>query len=75
MHLRPQIASEEFPTDDFESSMLRKARFKHHATAMPNSIDRIKFDFNTAVAQRLKPSRATDVPNSISQITNALEYI
>ena len=27
----------------------------------PNSIDRIKFDFSTAVARRLKPSRATAV--------------
>ena len=27
-------------------------------TAVPNSIDRIKFDFSTAVARRLKPSRA-----------------
>ena len=36
-----------------------KARFKRRATAVPNSIDRIKFDFRTAIAQRLKPSRAT----------------
>ena len=36
-----------------------KARFKRSATAAPNSIDRIKFDFGTAVARRLKPSRAT----------------
>ena len=36
-----------------------KARFKRRATAVPNSIDRIKFDFSTAVARRLKPSRAT----------------
>ena len=28
---------------------------------VPNSIDRIKFDFSTAVARRLKPSRATAV--------------
>ena len=31
------------------------------ATAVPNSIDRIKFDFSTAVAQRLKPNGATAV--------------
>ena len=30
-------------------------------TAVPNSIDRIKFDFITAVAQRLKPNGATAV--------------
>ena len=30
---------------------------------MPNSTDRIKFDFSTAVARRLKPSRATAVHN------------
>ena len=35
-----------------------KARFKRRATAAPNSIHRIKFDFSTAVAPRLKPSRA-----------------
>ena len=33
--------------------------FKRRATAVPNLIDRIKFDFSTAVARRLKPSRAT----------------
>ena len=37
------------------------ACFKRRATAVPNSIDRIKFDFSTAVARRLKPSRATAV--------------
>ena len=42
-----------------------KARFERRATAVPNSIDRIKFDFSTAVVRRLKPSRATSVPNSI----------
>ena len=36
-----------------------KACFKRRATAVPNSIDRIKFDFSTAVARRLKPSRAS----------------
>ena len=40
---------------------LCKARFKRRATAVPNSIDRIKFDFSTAVARRLKPSRAIAV--------------
>ena len=35
---------------------------------MPNSIDRIKFDFSTAVARRLKPSRATEgVANGTSK--------
>ena len=38
-----------------------KTRFKRRATAVSNSIDRIKFDFSTAVARRLKPSRATAV--------------
>ena len=33
---------------------MSKARFKRRATAVPNSIDRIKFDFSTAVARRLK---------------------
>ena len=42
-------------------SKLCKARFKRHATAVPNSIDRIKFDLSTAVARRSKPSRATAV--------------
>ena len=36
-----------------------KACFKRLATAVANAIDRIKFDFSTAVARRLKPSRAT----------------
>ena len=31
-----------------------KACFKRRATAVSNSIDRIKFDFGTAVARRLK---------------------
>ena len=30
------------------------AHFKRRATAVPDSIDRIKFDFSTAVARRLK---------------------
>ena len=42
-------------------SKLCKARFKRHATAVPNSIDRIKFDFSMAVARHLKPSHATAV--------------
>ena len=37
------------------------ARFQRRATAVPNSVDRIKFDFYTAVTRRLKPSRATAV--------------
>ena len=43
------------------SSNKTKAHFKRRATAVPNSIDRIKFDFSMAVARRLKPSRATAV--------------
>ena len=35
--------------------------YKARATAVPNLIDRIKFDFSTAVARRLKPSHATAV--------------
>ena len=38
-----------------------KTRFKRRATAVPNSIDRTKFDISTTVARRLKPSRATVV--------------
>ena len=61
-----------------------QARFKRRVTALPNSIDRIKFDFSTAVARRLKPRqaspcytavarlgfkrRATAVPNSIHKL-------
>ena len=40
---------------------LSLARFKRRATAVPNLIDWIKFDFSTAVVRRLKPSRATAV--------------
>ena len=45
-----------------------KALFKRRATAVPNLIDRIKFDFSTAVARRLKPSRATAVQKSIHKL-------
>ena len=45
-----------------------RARFKRRATAVPNAIDRIKFDFSTAVVRRLKPSRATAVSNSIHKL-------
>ena len=38
---------------------MNKARFKGRATAVLNSIDRIKFDFSMAVARHLKPSCAT----------------
>ena len=41
--------------------MIYKAFFTHRATAVPNSIDQIKFAFSTAVVRRLKPSRATTV--------------
>ena len=40
-------------------SITVKARFKRRATAVPNSIDLIKFDLSTTVARRLKPSRVT----------------
>ena len=46
---------------------MRKARFKRRATAVPNSIDRIKFDFSTAVARLGFKRRATVVPNSIHE--------
>ena len=42
-------------------SRQNKIRFKRRATAVPNSIDRIKFNLSTPVARRLKPSRATAV--------------
>ena len=45
-----------------------KARFKRRATAVQISIDRIQLDFSTAVARRLKPSRATAVLNSIHEL-------
>ena len=41
------------------ATRVSQARFKRRATAVPNSIDRIKFDLSTALARRLKPSRAT----------------
>ena len=37
-----------------ELTRASKARFKRRATAVSNSIDRIKFDISTAVARRLK---------------------
>ena len=56
-----------------------QACFKRLATAVPNSIARIKFDFSTTVARRLKTKscycrvarqalRATAVPNSIHKL-------
>ena len=53
-----------------------QARFKRRATAVPNSVDRIKFDFYTAVTRRLKPAvarlgfkrHAIAVPNSIHKL-------
>ena len=57
--------SDPLPTDPTSQHWIRcnldKARFKRRATAVPNSVDQIKFDFSTAVARRLKPSRATAV--------------
>ena len=46
-----------------------EARFKRRAAAVLNSIDRIKFDFSTAVARRLKPSRATQTLVSVGSWT------
>ena len=46
-----------FPESRVAFPRYNQARFKRRATAVPNSIDRIKFDFSTAVARRLKPSR------------------
>ena len=45
-----------------------KARFKRRASAVPNSIDRIKFDFSTTVARLGFERRATAVPNSIHKL-------
>ena len=38
-------------------------------TAVSNSINRIEFTFNTAVARRLKPSRATAVQHDRGPVT------
>ena len=46
-----------------------KARFKRRATAVSNSIDRIKFDFSTAVALLGFKRRATAVPIACEQQT------
>ena len=40
---------------------LRPVSNVDRATAVPNSVDRMKFDFSTAIARRLKPSCATAV--------------
>ena len=48
---------------NFDALLLFKARFKRRATAVSNSIDRIKFDFSTAVALLGFKGRATAVPN------------
>ena len=48
---------------NFAALLLFKARFKRRATAVPNSIDRIKFDFSTAVALLSFKCRATAVSN------------
>jgi len=53
---------------DFPSIIFHTDLPKRRATAVPNSVDRIKFDFSTAVARRLKPSCATAVPNSIHKL-------
>ena len=51
----------ELTRDKTISEQRLTARLKRRATAVPNSIDRIKFDFSTEVVRRLKPSRATAV--------------
>ena len=45
-----------------------KAHFKRRATAVPNLIDRTKFDFSTAVARLGFKRRAAAVPNSIHEL-------
>ena len=45
-----------------------KARFKRRATAVLNSIHRIKIDFSTAVFRLGFKRRATTVPNSIHKL-------
>ena len=40
--------------NQYASTLVSKDRFKRRATAVPNSIDRIIFDFSTEVARRLK---------------------
>ena len=52
----------------YQKPISSKARFKRHATAVPNSIDRIKFDYSTAVARLGFKRRATAAPNSIHKI-------
>ena len=47
--------------------------FKRRATAVPNLIDRILFDFITAVARRLKPSRV--ILRDIDQFLNLLSLL
>ena len=50
------------------SNSWSKAHFKRRATAVPNSIDRIKFDFSTAVARLGFKRRATAVLHSIHKL-------
>ena len=57
-----------FPKNKLCIAKILKARFKRRATAVPNSIDRIKFDFSTAVARLGFKRRATAVPNSIRKL-------
>ena len=51
-----QISRENIQKNSHNPTYAFEARIKRRATAVPN--DRIKFDFSTAVAWRLKPSRA-----------------
>ena len=59
MHMAVFVSTPRDPLPCGCSLKETKACFKRRAAAVPNSIDRIKFDFCTAVARSLKPSRAT----------------
>ena len=54
--------------DEADKTRDSKARFKRRATAVPNSIDWIKFDFSTAVARLGFKRHATAVPNSFHKL-------
>ena len=67
------------PESTLLNLLLTEACFKRSATAVPNSIDRIKFNLSMAVARRLKPRytavarlgfkrSATAMPNSIYKL-------
>ena len=64
----PRYRKKMYRVTKFILSWSCKARFKRRATAVPNSIDRIKFDLSTAVARLGFKRRATAVPNSIRKL-------